>query len=113
MALALPLVFLVGLLFYTLTVARAWKRFDRLSVAELFAARYSPALGRLASVLLLAAMIGFGATYVKSMALLFAPVRAAVRQRSSSALLTLVVLGVTLPGGPGLRRAQRRGRASC
>ena len=37
MALALPLVFLVGLAFYTLTVAREWKRFNRLSVAELFA----------------------------------------------------------------------------
>ena len=39
MALALPLVFLIGLGFYTATVARPWKRFDRLSVAELFATR--------------------------------------------------------------------------
>ena len=39
MALALPLVFLVGLTFYTLTVARAWKRFDGTSVAELFTRR--------------------------------------------------------------------------
>ena len=36
MAFALPLVFLIGFRCYTLTVARAWKRFDRLSVAGLF-----------------------------------------------------------------------------
>ena len=99
MALALPLVFLVGLLFYTLTVARAWKRFDRLSVAELFATRYSPALGRLASVLLLASMIGFGATYVKSLALLFSPFVPWMPPAIASAALTLVVLAVALPGG--------------
>ena len=42
----------------TLTVARAWKRFDRLSVAELFAERYSRNLGVFASLMLLAAMSG-------------------------------------------------------
>jgi Na+/proline symporter len=99
MALALPLVFLVGLVFYTLTVARAWKRFDRLSVAELFARRYSPALGRLASVLLLTAMLGFGATYVKSLTLLVAPFTPNVPEPLLGGLLTLVVLAVVLPGG--------------
>lgn len=99
MALALPLVFLVGLLFYTLTVARAWKRFDRLSVAELFAQRYSPALGRLASVLLLTAMVGFGATYVKSLTLLAGPFAPQVPEPLLAALLTLVVLAVVMPGG--------------
>lgn len=99
MALALPLVFLVGLLFYTLTVARAWKRFDRLSVAELFASRYSPALGRVASVLLLCSMVGFGATYVKSLGLLFGPFVPWLPPAAASAALTLVVLAVALPGG--------------
>lgn len=99
MALALPLVFLIGLLFYTVTVARAWKRFDRLSVAELFAARYSTALGRLASVLLLASMVGFGATYVKSLGVLFGPFVPWAPPSVASGLLTLVVLAVTLPGG--------------
>lgn len=73
MALAMPLVFLVGLSFYTATVARAWKRFNRLSVAELFAVRYSAGLGRFASVLLLLAMTGFSATYLKSFTLLLGP----------------------------------------
>jgi len=99
MALALPLVFLVGLAFYTLTVAKPWKRFNRLSVAELFAERYSPALGRVASVLLLLAMLGFGATYVKSLTLLFSPFVPGVPVPLAAALLTTVVLLVALPGG--------------
>ena len=99
MALALPLVFLVGLGFYTLTVARSWKRFDRLSVAELFAVRYSRALGRFASLMLLAAMSGFAATYVKSLGLIFHPMIAAVPFPVLTAVLTLAVLLVVLPGG--------------
>jgi Na+/proline symporter len=99
MALALPFVFLAGLTFYTLTVARAWKRFDRLSVAELFAVRYSPALGRLVSVLLLLAMTGFSATYVKSLTMLAEPFLPGVPFFLLSAALTAVVLMVVLPGG--------------
>ena len=99
MALALPFVFLVGLTFYTVTVARAWKRFDRLSVAELFAVRYSPALGRLVSVLLLLAMTGFSATYVKSLTMLAEPFLPGVPFFLLSAALTAVVLMVVLPGG--------------
>ena len=99
MALALPFVFLVGLTFYTLTVAKAWKRFDRLSVAELFAVRYSPALGRLVSVLLLLAMTGFSATYVKSLTLLAEPLLPHVPFGVLSATLTAVVLVLVLPGG--------------
>ncbi len=99
MALAMPLVFLVGLGFYTVTVSRAWKRFDRLSVAELFAERYSPALGRFASVLLLVAMTGFSATYVKSLGLIFHPIVPGLPAPLLSLVLTAVVLGVVLPGG--------------
>jgi Na+/proline symporter len=99
MALALPLVFLVGLGFYTATVARQWKRFNRLSVAELFATRYSPRLGRCAAVMLLAAMTGFCATYVKSLGLLFEPILPDVPAPIVSGLLALIVLAVVLPGG--------------
>ncbi|WP_411280215.1 sodium:solute symporter family protein [Gemmatimonas sp.] len=100
MALALPAVFLVGLLFYTLTVARAWKRFDRLSVAELFTVRYSKGVGRTASLLLLLAMTGFTATYVKSLTLLFTPLAPAwMPVPLLSAVLSLVVLLAVLPGG--------------
>ncbi|WP_309672803.1 hypothetical protein [Gemmatimonas sp.] len=100
MALALPAVFLVGLLFYTITVARAWKRFDRLSVAELFAVRYSKGVGRTASLLLLLAMTGFTATYVKSLTLLFTPLAPAwLPVPALSAVLSMVVLVAVLPGG--------------
>ncbi|HZA36404.1 MAG TPA: hypothetical protein VE505_15815, partial [Vicinamibacterales bacterium] len=99
MALALPLVFLIGLGFYTLTVARAWKRFDRLSVAELFAERYSRNLGVFASLMLLAAMSGFSATYVKSLGLIFQPMMPALPFPALTAILTLVVLVVMLRGG--------------
>ena len=99
MALALPFVFLAGLTFYTVTVARAWKRFDRLSVAELFAVRYSPALGRLVSILLLLAMTGFSATYVKSLTMLAEPFLPGVPSFLLSAALTAIVLMVVLPGG--------------
>ena len=99
MALALPMVFLIGLGFYTVTVSRAWKRFNRLSVAELFSTRYSPALGRFASLLLITAMIGFSATYVKSLGLIFQPLAAPVPFPLLSLILTGIVLGVVLPGG--------------
>ena len=100
MALALPAVFLVGLLFYTVTVARAWKRFDRLSVAELFTVRYSKNVGRTASLLLLLAMTGFTATYVKSLTLLFTPLAPAwMPVPALSAVLSLIVLLAVLPGG--------------
>lgn len=99
MAIALPFVFLVGLLFYTVSVARAWKRFDRLSVAELFTERYSPSLGRLASALLLLAMTGFSATYVKSLTLIMAPLAPAMSPWALSAGLSLIVLGVVVAGG--------------
>lgn len=99
MALALPFVFLVGLTFYTFTVARAWKRFNRLSVAELFTARYSPGLGRMVSLLLLLAMTGFSATYVKSLTLLAQPLLPGVPFGLLSVTLTAIVLMVVLPGG--------------
>jgi solute:Na+ symporter, SSS family len=99
MALALPFVFLVGLGFYTLTVAREWKRFDRTSVAEFFAVRYSPRLGRFAALMLLAAMTGFSATYVKSLGLLFHPLAPDVPAPLVNGLLTAVVVAVVIPGG--------------
>lgn len=99
MALALPLVFFIGLAFYTFTVARAWKRFDRLSVAELLTARYSRSLGRFASLMLIVAMNGFCATYVKSLALIFLPLLPPVPFAALTFALTAVVLLCVIPGG--------------
>lgn len=99
MAVAMPLVFLIGLAFYTVTVAKAWKRFNRLSVGELFARRYSPALGRLVSILLILAMTGFSASYVKSMTLLAQPLLPQVHPVALSAVMTILVVLIVLPGG--------------
>ncbi len=99
MAIALPIVFLVGLGFYMLTVARAWKRFDRVSVAELFAERYDASMGRVASALLLVAMTGFSATYVKSLSLIFAPLLPETSPWVTSAALTVSVLLIVVRGG--------------
>lgn len=99
MALALPIVFLIGLAFYTMTVAKPWKRFNRLSVAELFAERYSASLARFAAIMLLAAMLGFSATYVKSMGLIVQPFVPAMPFAVLTAILCTVVLMVILPGG--------------
>ena len=99
MAIALPLVFLIGLAFYTATVARHWKRFDRVSVAELFSVRYSPALGRFAAIMLLTAMTGFSATYVKSLTLLFLPLAPGVSATLLGGVFAAVVVALVLPGG--------------
>lgn len=101
MAIGLPLVFLVGLAWYTVTVARPWKRFNRLSVAEFFTQRYGLGLGRFASALLLLAMLGFSATYVKSLTLIFAPwaQQMGFEPWGTSLALTGLVVAMTISGG--------------
>lgn len=70
-ALTLPSVFLVGLLFYAITVAKKWKEFNGFSVVDFFIARYGKKVGYIASVFLFTTMAGFSATYLKSLTLLF------------------------------------------
>jgi len=98
-ALLLPLVFLIGLAFYALSVAKKWKELDGLSVAELFTRRYGPSLGKIASIALIIAMIGFSSTYVKSLTLIFAPLLPFSSPWIISAGLVLLVLIATLRGG--------------
>jgi Na+/proline symporter len=99
MAVGLSAVFLVGLGWYTLAVARRWKRFDRMSVAELFTERYGRGVGRFASVLLIVAMVGFSATYVKSLTLIFAPWSGGLDPWVLSLGLTGLAVGLTIRGG--------------
>lgn len=98
-ALSLPLVFFIGLIFYALTVAKKWKNLDAYSVVELFRKRYGDTLAKLASLALLAAMIGFTATYVKSLSLLFHPLFPNFSPWSISLMLIGVTLLMTLRGG--------------
>ncbi|MBI2026663.1 MAG: sodium:solute symporter [Deltaproteobacteria bacterium] len=97
-ALTLPLIFLVGLCWYTLSVSREWKKFDGLSVAQLFTKHYGSSLGRCASFFLIVAMLGFSATYVKSMTLIFQP-WIKLNTWLLSAILSLLVLIITVRGG--------------
>jgi SSS family solute:Na+ symporter len=97
-------VFLVGLTVYTLVVARRWQRLQARSIAEFFGRRFSPALQKLTSALLMLAMVGFCATYVRSADWIFSPALAELcgRQVSgwlTSAALVTVVLTFTLRGG--------------
>ncbi len=96
--LALPSVFLFGLLFYTFTVAEKWKALNVSSVAELFTLRYHPWLGKMASLFLLLAMLGFTANYIKSLQILFNPIFN-LNEKLLSLLITFVVVLITWRGG--------------
>lgn len=98
-ALTLPFIFLFGLLFYAMTVAKKWKAFDGLSVAGFFSARYGRDIGSYASILLLIAMLGFSAAYIKSLMLLFQPLFPNLNSWTLSFLLFAVVLTMSLRGG--------------
>ncbi len=104
MALALPLVFLVGLGFYTVTVSRRVEALQPPVGAELFAERYSPPLGRFASLMLLVAMTGFSATYVKSLGLIFHPLAPGAAVLAADRRCFTVW---------SLARGRATGRASC
>lgn len=97
--LILPAIFLIGLLFYAMTVAKKWKSFNGLSVAAFFSQRYGSDLGKLASLTLLTAMAGFSATYVKSLAILFQPLFPDSSEWLLSGLFVGLALIMTLRGG--------------
>jgi len=98
-ALLLPLIFLIGLLFYALTVAKKWKSYNGLSVASFFSERYGRDIGLFASSTLLIAMAGFSGVYVKSLCMLFAPHFPGVSPWLLSAGLVALVLLMTWRGG--------------
>ncbi|WP_108649364.1 sodium:solute symporter family protein [Dongshaea marina] len=98
-AISLASVFLFGLLFYSLVVARRWKRYDGFSVSGYFSDRYHPMLGQLAALVLFVAMAGFSANYIKSLALLMQPLFPSVSLPLVSALFSILVLALVLRGG--------------
>lgn len=71
-ALMLPSVFLVGLIFYALTVAKKWKNYNGVTVVDFFNSRFNKKIGAISAVFLLLAMSGFSAAYLKALTLLFA-----------------------------------------
>lgn len=97
--LLLPFVFLIGLSFYALTVAKEWKRWDGYSVSELFAKRYGKGLGFFSSISLLVAMVGFGAAYLKAMYLILSSLVPGLNTAYFSACTILVLMVWNLRGG--------------
>lgn len=97
--LLLPSVFLFGIGFYALTVAKKWKEYNGLSTAGFFTEKYGKGLGQTASVFLLLAMLGFSATYVKSMILIFQPIFPEASEWLLGFGLVSLVLVFTIRGG--------------
>ncbi|MCH9630706.1 MAG: hypothetical protein S4CHLAM37_07100 [Chlamydiia bacterium] len=98
-SLLMPAIFLIGLLFYTLVVSKKWRESNASSVSEIFSKKYSKTLGRVASIFLLLAMCGFNATYIKSLALLFAPMLPNISTHVIAIVFTILTLLMTLRGG--------------
>lgn len=98
-ALLLPGVFLIGLLFYALIAAKKWKAFNGISVAFYFKERYGKDIGIIAAIILFTSMLGFSATYVKSLTLIFAPLFASTNPWLLSGLLTFAMLFMSWRGG--------------
>lgn len=97
-ALTLPLVFLFGLIFYAISVAKKWKDFNGLSVAHYFARRYGRDIEYFVAIVLFIAMLGFSSTYIKSLTLIFLPV-IPINNWELSGILVIFVLVLTIRGG--------------
>lgn len=98
-ALMLPLIFLFGLLFYALVVAKKWRLTAALSVAELFTRCYGTGIGKAASACLICASLGFSATYIRSITLILSPLAPALPLWSVSLGVVLLTLLITMPRG--------------
>jgi Na+/proline symporter len=98
-ALLLPCVFLIGLIFYAMTVAKKWKTFNGTSVAFYFKERYGKDIGVIAAGILFLSMLGFSATYVKSLSLIFMPLFPAINPWILSGILSLIMIFMSYRGG--------------
>lgn len=96
---SLAAIFLVGLLFYALVAAKKWKQYNGYTVTTFFSERYNNAMGLLAAFILFATMLGFTANYVKSLGLIFQALMPNLSMWLITAILTVVMLLLTLRGG--------------
>lgn len=97
-ALIMPFIFLFGLFFYAVTVARKWKEFNGVSIAHFFTNRYGRSLEIVVAITMFLAMLGFSAVYVKSITLLFLPVFV-ISSIKLSTIIVVLVLILTIRGG--------------
>ena len=94
-----PLIFLVGIGFYSFSVAKKYKEHNVTSIGEIFTQYYGKKVGQFTSLCLLFAMCGFCATYIKSLTLIFSPFVPQMGEWISSGFIVLLVLLMTLRGG--------------
>lgn len=100
-ALYLPLVFLVGLIFYALIAAKKWKEFNGISVADFFFAKYGKSVGVISSIFLFFSMAGFSATYLKSITLLISEAISESNAWVISAYISIATLILVIKKGLG------------
>lgn len=98
-ALSLPGIFLIGLLFYAIVVAKKWKEFNGFSVVDFFSSLYGRKLGLISAIFLLVAMAGFSATYLKSLTFLFENLFPGVNHWVISAYIALLTLFIVIRKG--------------
>ncbi len=97
-SLSLPLIFLLGLMFYTLTVAKYWRHYDQMTAAHYFVDRFGKKIAGLSATILFIAMIGFSAVYIKSLALIFKSI-CNIPIDILSIIITITVLLIVFRGG--------------
>jgi solute:Na+ symporter, SSS family len=98
-ALALPGIFLIGLTFYAVIVAKKWKEFNGFSVVDFFISRYGRKVGYITSIFLFTTMAGFSATYLKSLTFLFENIFPQVSYWIISAYIVLIMLFMVVRKG--------------
>ncbi|WP_150468011.1 sodium:solute symporter [Francisella sp. SYW-9] len=98
-AISLGLVFLFGLFFYAITVAKKWKNFDAISVTEYFGYRYNKAFGVFAAICLWIAMLGFGANFIHSITVCLEVIFPGYSQALITFIACLVMFIATINSG--------------
>jgi len=97
--LSLPFIFLFGLGFYALSVAKKWKEYDGVSIVGFFRSKYGSKMARFAGLILFVAMALFSSTYVKSLTLLFTPLFQDMNEPLLGFFLVLAVVIFMVRGG--------------
>jgi SSS family solute:Na+ symporter len=97
--LILPVIFLIGLLFYAVTVAKKWKSFNGLSVAAFFGQRYGKDIGKFASITLLISTTCFSSAYIKSLVVIFHPFFPDFSEWIVSGIIVFIAFLLSMRGG--------------
>lgn len=98
MGLWFSITFIASLGIYTIFFARKWKRYNGISLVEMFEERYGKSLGNLAAIMMSLAMIGLTAVYLTSASKVFGAAFG-WSYLATILIVTITVLILTLTGG--------------